>query len=84
VDTHLEAGAEVPPHYDSLLAKLIVWDVDRPAAIARAIRALRELEVTGVATTRDAAIEILGSPAFRSGEYHTGYLAETELQAVSA
>jgi acetyl-CoA carboxylase biotin carboxylase subunit len=84
VDTHLEAGAEVPPHYDSLLAKLIVWDVDRPAAIARAIRALRELEVTGVPTTRDAAIEILGSPAFRSGEYHTGYLAETELQAVSA
>jgi acetyl-CoA carboxylase biotin carboxylase subunit len=83
VDTHLEAGLDVPPHYDSLLAKLVVWDVDRPAAIARALRALRELEVGGVPTTREAALEILDSPAFRSGEYHTGYLAETELAAVS-
>jgi acetyl-CoA carboxylase biotin carboxylase subunit len=83
VDTHLEAGLDVPPHYDSLLAKLVVWDVDRAAAIDRALRALRELEVGGVPTTRDAAIEILDSPTFRSGEYHTGYLAETELAAVS-
>ena len=83
VDTHLEAGLDVPPHYDSLLAKLVVWDVDRPAAIARALRALRELEVAGVPTTREAALEIIDSPAFRSGEYHTGYLAETELAAVS-
>jgi acetyl-CoA carboxylase biotin carboxylase subunit len=83
VDTHLEAGLDVPPHYDSLLAKLIVWDVDRPAAIDRALRALRELEVGGVPTTREAALEILDSPTFRSGEYHTGYLAETELAAVS-
>ena len=83
VDTHLEAGLDVPPHYDSLLAKLIVWDVDRPGAIDRALRALRELEVGGVPTTREAALEILDSPTFRSGEYHTGYLAETELAAVS-
>jgi acetyl-CoA carboxylase biotin carboxylase subunit len=83
VDTHLEAGLDVPPHYDSLLAKLVVWDVDRPAAIDRAIRALRELEVGGVPTTRDAALEILDSPTFRSGDYHTGYLAETDLAAVS-
>ena len=83
VDTHLEAGLDVPPHYDSLLAKLVVWDVDRPAAIDRALRALRELEVGGVPTTREAALEILDSPAFRSGDYHTGYLAETELAAVS-
>ncbi len=83
VDTHLEAGLDVPPHYDSLLAKLVVWDVDRPSAIDRALRALRELEVGGVPTTREAALEILDSPAFRSGEYHTGYLAETELAAVS-
>ncbi|MGE5689216.1 MAG: acetyl/propionyl/methylcrotonyl-CoA carboxylase subunit alpha [Pseudomonadota bacterium] len=84
VDTHVEAGVDVPPHYDSLLAKLVVLDADRPAAIARALRALRELEVGGVPTTRDAALEIVASPAFRSGDYHTGYLAETELHAVSA
>jgi acetyl-CoA carboxylase biotin carboxylase subunit len=83
VDTHVEAGLDVPPHYDSLLAKLVVWDVDRPAAIERALRALGELEVEGLPTTRDAAIEILRSAAFRSGDYHTGYLAEAELAAVS-
>src|SRR5581483_2446954 len=51
VDTHLVEGTEVSPHYDSLLAKVVVWDVDRPAAIARALRALDELEVEGVPTT---------------------------------
>jgi acetyl-CoA carboxylase biotin carboxylase subunit len=79
VDTHLEDGAVVPPHYDSLVAKLIAWDVDRPAAIERALRALREFEIAGVTTTREAAIAILGSDGFRSGEYSTGYLAEMEL-----
>ncbi|MGH3130729.1 MAG: acetyl-CoA carboxylase biotin carboxylase subunit, partial [Gaiellaceae bacterium] len=66
------------PWYDSLLAKLIVWDTDRAAAITRALRALRELELTGVPTTREAAIEIVGSDEFRSGEYSTSYLAEAE------
>jgi acetyl-CoA carboxylase, biotin carboxylase subunit len=79
VDTHLEDGAVVPPHYDSLVAKLIAWDVDRPAAIERALRALREFEIAGVTTTREAAIAILGSDGFRSGDYSTGYLAEMEL-----
>jgi acetyl-CoA carboxylase, biotin carboxylase subunit len=75
-DTHVEVGTVVSPHYDSLLAKLVVWDTDRPAAIARALRALGELELTGVATTRAAALEILASDEFRSGDYSTGYLAE--------
>jgi acetyl-CoA carboxylase, biotin carboxylase subunit len=84
-DTHLEAGSVVSPYYDSLLAKLIVWDVDRASAIARAISALRELEVTGVPTTRDVALGILASDEFRTGEYATGYLAEAgaELPALS-
>jgi acetyl-CoA carboxylase biotin carboxylase subunit len=79
VDTHVVDGAAVPPYYDSLIAKVVVWDADRPAAIERALRALRELEVEGVTTTREAAIAILGSEGFRSGEYSTGYLAEMEL-----
>jgi acetyl-CoA carboxylase biotin carboxylase subunit len=78
MDTHVADGTVVPPWYDSLLGKLIVWDADRPAAIARAVRALGELELTGVATTREAAIEILSSIEFRSGDYSTGYLAEAE------
>jgi acetyl-CoA carboxylase biotin carboxylase subunit len=79
VDTHMEDGAAVPPHYDSLIAKVVVWDADRPAAIERALRALRELEIEGVTTTREVAIAVLASEGFRSGEYSTGYLAEMEL-----
>jgi acetyl-CoA carboxylase biotin carboxylase subunit len=78
LDTHLEDGAVVPPHYDSLIAKLIVWDSDRPSAIARALRALSELELTGLPTTREAAIGILASDEFTSGDYSTGYLAEMD------
>ncbi|PWU17652.1 MAG: acetyl-CoA carboxylase biotin carboxylase subunit [Candidatus Rokuibacteriota bacterium] len=76
VDTHIEDGTIVPPHYDSLLAKLVVWDVDRGSAIERAIRALRELVVEGVPTTRDFALEVLHSETFRSGTYSTAFLEE--------
>jgi acetyl-CoA carboxylase biotin carboxylase subunit len=66
----------VPPYYDSLIAKLIVWDTDRPAALARARRALTELELEGITTTRELALEILSSDEFADGDYSTGYLAE--------
>src|SRR5206468_8051282 len=72
VDTHLEDGALVPPYYDSLLAKLIVWDADRPGAIARGLRALGELELQGIPTTREFAIDILRSESFRSEERRVG------------
>jgi len=78
LDTHIEDGAAVPPYYDSLLGKLVVWDGDRAAAIERALRALGELELTGVPTTQSLALEILASDGFRSGRYSTGYLAESE------
>ena len=78
VDTHVEEGAVIPPHYDSLVAKLIVWDSTRPAAIERTLRALGELDLRGVATTRDVALDIVSSVEFRSGDYHTGFLAEAE------
>jgi acetyl-CoA carboxylase, biotin carboxylase subunit len=76
VDTHVEDGAVVPPHYDSLLAKIVVSDVDRPHAIARALRALGELEVKGVPTTRELAIDVLRSEEFGSGRYSTTFLEE--------
>jgi len=76
VDTFVEDGATVPPYYDSLIAKVIVRDETRDAAITRARRALRELDVRGVPTTRDAALDILGSDEFRSGEYSTSFLEE--------
>jgi acetyl-CoA carboxylase, biotin carboxylase subunit len=74
VDTFVESGSLISPFYDSMVAKLIVWDTDRPAAIARAVRALRETVVEGVPTTRDLALEVLGSEPFRSGEYSTSTL----------
>jgi len=84
VDTYVEEGAIVPPFYDSLIAKVIVWDESRPAAIDRSLRALGELDIRGVATTRDVAAEIIGSEGFRSGAYSTSFLEETELHAVGA
>ena len=84
VDTHVENGTVIPPHYDSLIAKLVVWDEDRPSAIERCLDALEELELRGVATTRDAAIEILRNDDFREGRYSTSFLEETELSAVGA
>ena len=67
VDTFVESGTVVPPFYDSMIAKLIVWDTTRDAAIARAERALRETVVEGVPTTRDLALDVLASEPFRSG-----------------
>jgi acetyl-CoA carboxylase, biotin carboxylase subunit len=80
LDTYIEDGAEVPPHYDSLLGKLIVWDETRPEAIARALRALGELKVEGVPTTRELAMDVLRSEEFSSGHYSTGYLTEAGAQ----
>jgi acetyl-CoA carboxylase, biotin carboxylase subunit len=74
LDTFVESGTVVPPFYDSMIAKLVVWDSDRATAIARAERALRETIVEGVPTTRDPALEVLGSEPFRSGDYSTSTL----------
>jgi acetyl-CoA carboxylase, biotin carboxylase subunit len=84
LDTHVEEGSVIPPYYDSLIGKLIVWDEDRDSTIERSLRALGELELRGVPTTREAVLEILASDAFRSGRYSTSFLDETQLQAVGA
>jgi acetyl-CoA carboxylase biotin carboxylase subunit len=78
VDTAVVSGAEIPPYYDSMIAKLIVWDDTRKAAIRRAERALRELVVEGIPTTRDFALDVLGSREFRTGEYSTSTVTELE------
>jgi acetyl-CoA carboxylase biotin carboxylase subunit len=74
VDTFIESGSVISPFYDSMVAKLVVWDTDRPRAIARAERALQETDVAGVPTTREVALEVLASESFRSGEYSTSTL----------
>jgi acetyl-CoA carboxylase biotin carboxylase subunit len=78
LDTAIVEGGRIPPYYDSMIGKLVVWDEDRPAAIARTLRALDELEVEGVPTTRELARDVLSSAEFRRGEYSTSTLAELE------
>jgi len=86
VDTFVEDGTVISAHYDSLIAKVVVFDETRPRAIDRALRALQELEVVGVPTTREAALEILDSAEFRSGDYSTSFLDEagSRLPALAA
>ncbi|HJM82325.1 MAG TPA: acetyl-CoA carboxylase biotin carboxylase subunit [Nitrospinota bacterium] len=74
VDTALYSDAEVLPHYESLVAKLIVHGIDRKEAIAKMNRSLSEFHIAGVKTTIPLHSEILRSDAFLSGFYHTGSL----------
>jgi acetyl-CoA carboxylase biotin carboxylase subunit len=78
VDTAVESGTEIDPYYDSMIAKIIVSDDTRDAAIARAQRALRELVIEGIPTTRELALDVLASPEFRGGDYSTSTLSDLE------
>lgn len=74
VDTHLYAGATIPPYYDSMIAKIVAFGDTREVAIARMERALRETLVEGVHTTIELCLEILAEPAFRNGRYDVEFL----------
>ncbi len=74
VDTHLYAGAAIPPYYDSMIAKIVAYGDSREIAIARMERALRETLIEGVPTTIELALEILGTSAFRAGRYDVEFL----------
>ena len=76
VDSHLFAGYSVPPHYDSLLAKLIVWADTREAAIARMQRALAEYVIEGVTTTIPFHQRLLKHEGFIRGDTYTRFLQE--------
>jgi acetyl-CoA carboxylase, biotin carboxylase subunit len=80
VDSHLYAGYKVPPHYDSLLAKLVVQGADRDAAIRRGVRALDEFALVGLETTLPLHLAILDDEEFRRGGVHTNFLSERELR----
>ena len=73
-DSHLFAGYEVPPYYDSLLGKLVVWAPDRPTAIARARAALSELHIEGIATSAAFHRALLDHPTFIEGRFTTNLL----------
>ena len=74
IDTHCQAGASIPPYYDSLMAKLIAHASDRDEAIDTLIDALEDLDVQGVQTNRTLLIAVLGHPDFRAGTVTTDWL----------
>jgi len=76
VDSHVYTGYEIPPFYDSLIGKLIVWGKDRNAAIKRMNRALNECAVTGIPTTIDFHLTLLDKSNFKEGKIHTKYVEE--------
>ncbi len=74
VDGALYTGYEIPPYYDSMCAKLIIWALDWEGVLQRAERALRDMGVQGVKTTMPYYLEILKSPEFRKGRFNTSFV----------
>ncbi len=83
-DSGYHSGDEISQYYDNLVGKLIVWGRDREVAIARAVAALEELEIAGVATTIPADLAILRHPDFAAVEHSTKWVEERlDLSGVS-
>ena len=74
VDGAIYTGYEIPPHYDSLCAKLIVWALTWDELLDRANRALRDISVYGVKTTIPYHLEIINSPQFQTGHFDTSFV----------
>jgi len=76
IDTHVYAGYTVPPNYDSLIAKLVVWGATRDEAVARGRRALGEFKIEGIKTTIPFHERVLDVPAFEQGEVYTDFIEQ--------
>jgi acetyl-CoA carboxylase biotin carboxylase subunit len=76
VDTHVDAGSDVPPYYDPMIAKIIVWDHDRPSAIAKLQRALGETHVSGIKTDLQFLRRVVANHYFRRGDISTSFLRQ--------
>jgi acetyl-CoA carboxylase biotin carboxylase subunit len=75
VDSHLYQGYNIPPHYDSLLGKLIAWGTNRDEAIARIRRALSETVVFGIDTTVGFHRKLVTDEEYCAGRLSTGFIA---------
>ena len=80
VDSHVYCNYIVPPYYDSMIAKLIVWGEDRTKAIAKMKRCLEEFEVGGIKTTIDFHKKMMENPDFLTNNYDTKYIDEKYLK----
>ena len=74
VDTHVYAGYVIPPYYDSMIAKLIVWGENRSEALSRMRRALKEFIIDGVKTTIPFHQKVMEDSRFTSGDFDTSFL----------
>jgi acetyl-CoA carboxylase biotin carboxylase subunit len=79
VDSHVYTGYDIPPFYDSLIGKLIVWGRDRSMALKRMKRALNECAITGIPTTVDFHLELLERSEFINGDVHTKFVEQEML-----
>ncbi len=80
IDTGVESGATITPHYDPMIAKLIAWGEDRPAALARLGAALAAVEVAGVQTNVAFLERVVRSRAFSSGDLDTGLIERSRAE----
>ena len=76
IDSHIYTDYQIPPYYDSLIAKLIVWGPDRSTAINRMKRALRECAITGLTTTVGFHQKVMDIPQFLEGNVYTNFIEE--------
>jgi 3-methylcrotonyl-CoA carboxylase alpha subunit len=74
IDAGVDEGDEIGPHYDPMIAKLVVWDQDRERALARMRAALAQLRIVGVANNVEFLARLVASPAFASGDLDTGLI----------
>ena len=79
VDSHVYTGYDIPPFYDSLIGKLIVWGHDREAALKRMKRALNECAITGIPTTIEFHLDLLDRKEFINGDVHTKFVEQEML-----
>ena len=74
IDSHIYNDYVIPPNYDSLIAKLIIWGTDRPHAIRRALRALEEFKIEGIKTTIPFHMKVLNNEKFIEGDFDTSFI----------
>ena len=74
VDSSIYTGYTIPPYYDSMVAKLIVWGTDRDEAMARMKRALHEFTIEGIKTTIPFHMKVLNNAFFQKGEVYTNFI----------
>jgi 3-methylcrotonyl-CoA carboxylase alpha subunit len=84
IDTGVRAGDAITPFYDPMIAKLIVWDADRPAALARMRSALEQFQVVGVSTNTEFLARLVGCEAFASADLDTGLIERNRALLIPA